>query len=153
IALLLPAVQAIRQAANRMTCSNNLKQLSLALHNYEGLNKRIPSTGNFPVGGGTGQWSAQARLLPYLEQGSLYQQINFNIPYASQPAVTVISIPILNCPSETHSTPKPNHGNINYAANMGPWFIWNPNSGTGGDGAFTPTVAQKFSSFSDGLSN
>ncbi len=153
IGLLLPAVQKVREAAARIKCANNLKQIGLAVHNHENTTGVIPQTGNFPIGGGTGQWSAIARLLPYVEQDNLYRQIVFTTPYSAQPAVTAIKVPILNCPSEVNGVPKPNHSSINYACNMGTWFIWSPTTGTGGNGAFTPTVAQKFASFSDGLSN
>ncbi len=84
IALLLPAVQAAREAARRAQCVNNLKQIGLGLHNYQS------STGCFPPGHGqstayatyTGyagwtEWSAQAMLLPYIEQGPMYNAINF----------------------------------------------------------------------------
>jgi prepilin-type N-terminal cleavage/methylation domain-containing protein/prepilin-type processing-associated H-X9-DG protein len=85
IALLLPAVQAAREAARRAQCTNNLKQLGLAMHNYHS------STGVFPPGGintsnlmgqitgGWGSWSAHAMMLPYMEQQAIYNSINFNI--------------------------------------------------------------------------
>ena len=87
IALLLPAVQAAREAARRAQCTNNLKQLGLALQNY------YSSFDNFPLGAlqvrdGTGSlrgtdwglWSAHAMLLPYLEQNALYSACNFAVP-------------------------------------------------------------------------
>src|SRR6185503_6068358 len=79
IALLLPAVQAAREAARRSQCVNNLKQIGLALHNYHQTNDKFPQghsmalQGSGPTGGGVGyggwtEWSAQAELLPYIEQ-------------------------------------------------------------------------------------
>jgi len=85
IALLLPAVQSAREAARRSQCVNNLKQLGLALHNYHS------AIGSFPPGGINagnvngvpqgpwGSWSAQAMMLPYLEQQPLYNALNFNV--------------------------------------------------------------------------
>jgi type II secretory pathway pseudopilin PulG len=73
VALLLPAVQAAREAARRMSCSNNLKQLSLALHNYEDTHKTFP-----PSGIDSNQMSWVVLLLPFFEQKSLYDQFNFN---------------------------------------------------------------------------
>src|SRR4030081_312258 len=72
IALLVPAVQKVREAAARVQCQNNLKQIGLALHNYHGVYKALPLGNQKP-----NSFSVHARLLPYVEQGNLYQQINF----------------------------------------------------------------------------
>src|SRR5215217_1522556 len=81
IGLLLPAVQKIREAANRMKCANNLKQLGLALHNHHDTIGYFPpgKTGaNYaPVGRG---YSGFCFLLPYVEQDNIYRQINFALP-------------------------------------------------------------------------
>src|SRR5438876_1373568 len=73
VALLLPAVQAAREAARRAQCSNNLKQLSLALLNYETVHNTLP-----PAGIDSNQMSWAVLLLPYFEQQALYDQFNFN---------------------------------------------------------------------------
>jgi prepilin-type N-terminal cleavage/methylation domain-containing protein/prepilin-type processing-associated H-X9-DG protein len=88
IALLLPAVQAAREAARRIQCTNNLKQLGLALHNYiAATNAAPPGIVNTTTYVGQSPpaslatwtaWSAQALLLPYVEQGPLYNAANFN---------------------------------------------------------------------------
>src|SRR6516165_3778463 len=70
IALLLPAVQAAREAGRRMQCSNNLKQMGLALHNYVNVNGALPPTTlTFIYGNFKSEWSAIARMSPYLEMG------------------------------------------------------------------------------------
>jgi prepilin-type N-terminal cleavage/methylation domain-containing protein/prepilin-type processing-associated H-X9-DG protein len=74
IALLLPAVQAAREAARRAQCVNNLKQMGLAIHNYHQVIDTLPP-GHF--GTGWNDWNATTMLLPYLEQGPLYNTINF----------------------------------------------------------------------------
>src|SRR5205085_4636785 len=72
IGLLLPAVQKVRGAAARIKCANNLKQIGLALHNYEGANGHFPPNGVYPVGmTAPDSYSALARLLPYIEQANL----------------------------------------------------------------------------------
>lgn len=89
IALLLPAVQAAREAARRMQCSNQIKQLSLALHTYHDANKAFPNDGychgwydNAGVlSSGRGQLSIHCRLLPFMEQTALYEYLDFGRNY------------------------------------------------------------------------
>src|SRR5262249_33988017 len=82
-ALLLPAVQSAREAARRSQCTNNLKQIALAAHNYVSANQVLPTFYIFyaigPNGWNTGQdYSGLARMLPFLEQNAIYNAINFN---------------------------------------------------------------------------
>src|SRR3954462_15993641 len=84
IALLLPAVQSARESARRAQCTNNLKQIGLAVHNYMSSNNPMPPAQIVyaPVGGGrdTAQdYSGLARMLPFLEQNQIYNAINFNM--------------------------------------------------------------------------
>src|SRR4026209_836753 len=73
IGLLLPAVQKGRGARPRAKCQNNLKQIGLALHNFENSNNRFPPNGVYPIGATAwDSYSALARLLPYIEQSSIY---------------------------------------------------------------------------------
>ena len=82
ISLLLPAVQAAREAARRMSCTNNLKQWGLALHNYHDTNNAFPGMALNPPSVGTSHsersFSVQARLLPYMEQSALHELIDYN---------------------------------------------------------------------------
>ncbi len=97
IALLLPAVQAAREAAKRMQCMNHLKQWGLALHNYHDAYKTFPQ-GSW----GTGNRLAfQVMLLPYLEQGALYEQFDLGLYYGNAPnqALMLESTPVHFCPS------------------------------------------------------
>src|SRR5262249_20936055 len=110
IGLLLPAVQKVREAANRMSCQNNLKQIALACHNYQDSQALLPrNTYVQPPGArvdndwamDTTNWSWLARALAYVEQGNLYRQ--GNIPTATLRASGVIGTPIKTflCPSDT----------------------------------------------------
>jgi prepilin-type N-terminal cleavage/methylation domain-containing protein/prepilin-type processing-associated H-X9-DG protein len=126
IALLLPAVQAAREAARRAQCVNNLKQLGLALHNYAGANKDSLPWGDGPW---WNEWSAHTMLCPYLEQGPLYNSINFGnaLPFGGNPfninnpintTATYTRVNGFSCPSDSDRLTDPN-GHNNYMANSG----------------------------------
>jgi prepilin-type N-terminal cleavage/methylation domain-containing protein/prepilin-type processing-associated H-X9-DG protein len=145
--LLLPAVQKVREAANRTKCANNLKQIGVALHNYEGTNRHFPPNGVYPINATLADsYSALARLLPFVEQANVYQLVDLNTPATTQNAVTSQRISIYVCPSEINDHSKPPTGSqtitrypLSYAANEGGWMVWNPATGTSGDGAIILT--------------
>ncbi len=126
VALLLPAIQAAREAARRSQCANNLRQLGLALQNYESNHKVFPSSMYIDLTGNTwGEWGPQARLLPFIEEANLRSLIDFSQPYSTPKNVTAIAfrIPVFMCPSENNDRKsfqdELDQYPINYAANMG----------------------------------
>ncbi|MFO0799800.1 MAG: DUF1559 domain-containing protein [Gemmataceae bacterium] len=177
IGLLLPAVQKVREAAARMKCSNNLKHIGLALHNFEG------SRGHFPTGywrktwptdptnpKGHFRWSALAQLTPFLEQTAVYNALDLSYPLygggavqpqvvpfpVNRPAVAAV-VPSFLCPSDQFRTVIPDQGPCNYVACSG-------SNATGdalvGDGIFTgvnldvsPNAGVRIAGVLDGLSN
>ena len=157
VALLLPAVQAAREAARRMSCGNNLKQIGLALHNYHDTYKTFPPSAFLPTGATADSFSPQARLLAFLEQENLQDLIDWNASYASQPAVAKQRIATYLCPSEIGDRERPTgtltHYPLTYGINMGTWFVFDPSSRTGGNGLALPNGRVNFASVTDGTSN
>src|SRR5690348_15185137 len=134
IALLLPAVQAAREAARRIQCTNNLKQIGLALHNYETALGALPMSMSLRGAGNTTYydtaWSAQARLLPYTEGNPLFNAANLGVFKEDPPNATVISMTLnfFICPSEVRpEVSEHDYGRaavINYGMCGGDWFVW-----------------------------
>ena len=125
IALLLPAVQSAREAARRAQCVNNLKQIGLAIHNYHSAVNALPwGDGPWWI-----EWSAHTLLLPYIEQGPIYNAINFvdTQPFGQtpmpndNPANTTAEYRVISgflCPSDQDRLTSPD-GHNNYMANSG----------------------------------
>jgi prepilin-type N-terminal cleavage/methylation domain-containing protein len=175
VALLLPAVQAARNAARRMSCSNNMKQWALACHNYHDVYKKFPRHGfisflwndqlyineRWRIWQG---YSVHTMLLPYMEQQQVYDQIVWSrwdgwynqVNYYSTKTEYIwnTKIPAYICPSSqtapfTVSDIWSGGPGSNYAASAGPmlYFVYDPKPGPG---AFSPQVETKMGEFSDG---
>jgi prepilin-type N-terminal cleavage/methylation domain-containing protein len=167
IALLLPAVQQAREAARRTQCKNNLKQIGLALHNYLDVNNGFPpsfvsditSAGVNPTSGG--EWSAHARLLPYLEGSNLYNSADLTQAYDSPANATIQTMRVAAylCPSDPNDRARVDgsgnaeHYPLNYGFNGGTWRVWTNGTRQAGNGAFAPNKAFKPRDFTDGTSN
>jgi prepilin-type N-terminal cleavage/methylation domain-containing protein len=174
IALLLPAVQKVREAANRTKCQNNLKQLGLGLHHYHSVHERFPLGNSNPMGYDPGSepdrrnW-AVTYLLPYIEQQALHDGVETYLangaPYIVYCPLHATVMPIFMCPADP-ANPKTLTGGQgstnqqgfhgNYAACAGS-TAFNPASGDDGgtdlDGLFYAFSKTRFSDILDGTSN
>ncbi len=167
VGLLLPAVQAAREAARRMQCSNNLKQLALATHNYESSYKRFPGLT------GSSSFSPQARVLPFIEQGNLQNLIDFSLPLYVGPAwmarlnplfvpAARTVVPTFLCPSDGSEPIRPttdSAGNtvqmagLNYMFSYGSGTLTHYDDRYTTDGFVWENSWAKFGDISDGTSN
>lgn len=164
VALLLPAIQSARAAARRSACKNHLKQLSLGVLNYESSHHYLPPSAlvNLAVTstGNNGSWGVHGRILPFLEQGSLKSLVDVEAAWDNQTAIHDVRIDVFQCPSDAQSGEsraftdgKPTLWPTNYGFNMGTWFVYDPATNRGGDGAFYPNSQLQLRRFTDGTSH
>jgi prepilin-type N-terminal cleavage/methylation domain-containing protein/prepilin-type processing-associated H-X9-DG protein len=173
IGLLLPAVQKVRAASARVKCQNNLKQIGLALHNYEGAYGHLPSShwrrvwyvdptnpqGHF-------RWSALAQLTPYLEQTAVYNALDLSVPLygggsgpgtppasevfpQNKPALAAV-VPTFLCPIDQFRSVIPDRGPSNYVACVGSNF---DGDAAVGNGLFYQNSKVRIAEVTDGTSN
>lgn len=181
VGLLLPAVQAAREAARRMQCSNNMKQIGLAIHNHESTHRHLPAGWKSATVEGDPGWGWATALLPFMEGGNAHQRINLSLPIADplHDEIRVFSVPSFICPSDTgpnifeiaegsgHGHGHPNFAGgpesvdegdklfsvakSNYIGMFGTFEL--EDAPFNGDGTFFGNSHTKFRDIRDGLSN
>jgi prepilin-type N-terminal cleavage/methylation domain-containing protein len=176
LALLLPALMSSRDTVRGLTSAVNLEQIGIALHKYEAAKGMFPPSWtepNLPDGDNVDGWSIHALLLPYIEEVELASRINYQRSYSeythdgnfghiitvdgTESHLTASRVPIYVSPDEPRdearlSDGEPNHYPVNYAANLGTFFVWDPGTGEVGNGAFAPGRGFSSSAFqNDGM--
>jgi prepilin-type N-terminal cleavage/methylation domain-containing protein len=177
VGLLLPAVQSAREAARRTSCQSNIRQLALAVHNYESARRFFPPSMIHTPGttftSNNGSWSIHGRVLPYIEETAMAVKVNLEQawddgrttgtpdPTKNWAIVRDVKISVFTCPSEKNQMVRtwtsggvtvPYVYPFNYGFNFGTWFVYDPATGGGGNGSFHPNSKFKAGTFSDGLS-
>jgi prepilin-type processing-associated H-X9-DG protein len=167
MAVVFPAIQQIRESARRLQCKHHLRQIGVAIHNYLDTNSKFPPSICFEPASRRvrlGLWSIHARLMPFLDQASAFQQVDMNFdwndPINQQTGVPQLQIPDLSCPSDHYGTRMHYAGAgegyiqpTNYGYNFGTWLVYDPALRMGGDGCFFPNSSLGTADIFDGLSN
>jgi len=162
IGLTLPAVQSVRRSAQSLSCKNNLKNIGLAVANFQTSVKYYPPSFEVPPGETVrGSWSIHARIMPYMEEDNAHERIDFSADWHEQvdTGIPAYAAPLYTCPSESNTIVRQKDGGdyvygTNYGFNLGSWLIHDPVSGSNGDGSFRVNKKMRPRDFlTDGLTN
>ena len=161
MAMFLPAIQSVRESARRTQCANRLRQLTLAVLNYESARMHFPTSFDLEPGEvRRGSWSVHAKLLPLMEQSNVEVKIDFDTDWHDQleSGVHTLGVPMLSCPSDINEGNRIREGvryvhSTSYGFNMGTWFIYDPVTGETGNGVFHVGRPTTHGSIRDGHSN
>ena len=165
VAMLLPAVQMVRESARRTECANKARQLGIAIHGYHAAFRQYPSSFEIEPGsilsGNNGSWGIHGRLLPFLEQSNASELVDLNVAWDAQnnTGVPTLRIDVFQCPSEVNDMVRLDSSGRarvypqNFGFNMGTWKVYDPVRATPGDGPFYVNSETTTASIRDGLSN
>ncbi len=161
IGMLLPAVQMVREAARRTECANNLRQISIGVHNYESALEYFPTSFDADLSKTVrGAWSIHGKILPMMEQVNAADLIDLTSDWHSQvvSGVPPLGVPVYSCASDLNSGLRYKDGapyvhSTSYGFNLGSWLVFDPVTGKTGDGAFRVTYNTRMASMVDGTSN
>ena len=168
MSLLLPAVSAARASARGLKCKNNIRNLQLAVLNYQAQKGHFPPSWKTTLptpSGSIDGWSTLGQILPYIEQITLADRIDYRRSYTFAPPIdgdtgklAATRVGLFLCPDEQNDVMRmkngqPYHYPLNYAVNQGIWFTHDPASNMGGGGSFHPNSKFRGAHFRDGLSN
>ena len=176
VALLLPAIGAAREAARRMDCSNRIRQIGLAMSNYESVYQKLPAMrlGNVSANGPYARTSGLVMILPYLEQSALHEKMQNSLvnghasssfaselmfcplPGSNGPSGQLIQpwldkLSLFRCPSDPKTESEEEMGYCNYVFSVGDTIVDNANQAT--RGIFESGRFRRLSEITDGLSN
>ncbi len=164
VALLLPAVQSARESARRMKCVNSLRNLALAVLNYESSRGVLPPSTTVDLTedstGNNGSWGIHGRILPYLEEQAVADLVDLEQAWDSQMAIDGLQISVFSCPTDRSANvlrdtgdSRPDLYPTSYGFNMGTWFVFDPTGrDRGGNGPFFPNSRLPVAAIRDGMS-
>ena len=171
LAMAMVGLQSARESARRASCGNHLRQIGIAITVYESTlgnyppSFQVPSSANMSAGPVDG-WSAQVLILPFLEETITQDLINLNATFDENFApvvdvkegkrpISAVRVPVFLCPTEPRDEVRyedgvARHYPLNYCVNLGEWFVFDPATGAGGNGAFYPESKLSAGAFTDG---
>ena len=160
ISLLLPAVQAAREAGRRISCQSNMHQFGIALHNYHDTQNCMPPGGGGPKPNppiANNRYSAHVFLLPFMEQSTIQEKIDFTLLPAANIEALAFKMPTFLCSSDPQPESPAGWGGNNYVANYGSDIYWQGDGHlANGPFFFNPIASDKgavLGEIIDGLSN